>query len=196
MFCFGQCIFCPSDSPGIVTTCAQEVSLHRRLIESNDDRPFISMTQEDENKLCQGAPKEKLRSIMEAASALTALGDEESDGSRPNSPKNTSEASTDFKTGAAIETSGEKGKLNRYIPDYKKPNAALTFPEKVGFVALCASSYCRFVADTDKKYHYVEPVPSHTENVVLILCANINNPANWNIFKIKDAHQTSIHFFS
>jgi hypothetical protein len=42
--------------------------------------------------------KEKLHSIMEAASALTALNDEET---------------------------------KRYIPEHKKPDAALTFPEKV-----------------------------------------------------------------
>ena len=42
--------------------------------------------------------KAKLHSIMEAASALTALNDEET---------------------------------KRYIPEHKKPDAALTFPEKV-----------------------------------------------------------------
>ncbi len=51
--------------------------------------------------------KAKLQSIMEAASALTALNDEET---------------------------------KRYIPEHKKPDAALTFPEKVCFVKICYGS--------------------------------------------------------
>ena len=59
-------------------------------------------------------PQSKLRTIMEAASALTALGDEE-------------------EIVPSVEsTQGEaKEARKRYIPEYKKPDAALTFPEKV-----------------------------------------------------------------
>jgi hypothetical protein len=82
---------------------------------------------------CDGkrpATKEKLRSIMEAASALTALGDEESEsGSRPSSPKpNSNEAS---KTSAEEAKQESSSSAKRYLPEHKKPDAAPTFPEKV-----------------------------------------------------------------
>ena len=69
--------------------------------------------------------REKLRTIMEAASALTALGDEDDSSSTSqrsspvegtNNPKKESAACRDEK---------------RFLPDHKKPDAALTFPEKV-----------------------------------------------------------------
>ena len=85
---------------------------------------------------------------MDAASALTSLGDEESEqGSRPGSPSN--ENNNDSENAAAKESDkteiavkkessddekdegDEKGP--RYLPDNKKPDAALTFPEKVCF---------------------------------------------------------------
>lgn len=53
------------------------------------------------NKTSPTVKKAKLHSIMEAASALTALNDEET---------------------------------KRYIPEHKKPDAALTFPEKVSIL--------------------------------------------------------------
>jgi hypothetical protein len=62
-------------------------------------------------------PKSKLRTIMEAASALTALGDEEEKGN--SCEKNQAEAND------------AKEARQRYIPEHKKPDAALTFPEKV-----------------------------------------------------------------
>lgn len=70
--------------------------------------------------------KEKLRTIMEAASALTALGDEESSDnqSRGNSP-------VPKEPGKTKATSKKDDK--RFLPDHKKPDAALTFPEKVRF---------------------------------------------------------------
>jgi hypothetical protein len=61
-------------------------------------------------------PKSKLRTIMEAASALTALGDEE-------------ETSNSLEKTPAEHEAKEASK--RYIPEHKKPDAALTFPEKV-----------------------------------------------------------------
>jgi len=57
--------------------------------------------------------KEKLRSIMEAASALTSLGDE------------------DEECKDVDDEESSKDKAKRFIPEYKKPDAALTFPEKV-----------------------------------------------------------------
>ena len=69
--------------------------------------------------------KEKLRSIMEAASALTALGDEEeSNTSRANSPVSTPVKET-------LKAKSTKKEEKRFLPDHKKPDAALTFPEKV-----------------------------------------------------------------
>ena len=77
----------------------------------------------DESKEKAPVTKEKLRSIMEAASALTALGDEE-DGEEGTSNKQLQEDNE--------EGEGKSGK--RYIPEHKKPDAALTFPEKVRFL--------------------------------------------------------------
>ena len=66
--------------------------------------------------------KEKLRSIMEAASALTALADEdEAEAEEGNEATKSEEDKEDDGT--------SPGK--RYIPEHKKPDAALTFPEKV-----------------------------------------------------------------
>jgi hypothetical protein len=62
-------------------------------------------------------PKSKFRTIMEAASALTALGDEEE-------TVNSLEKSL-------AESNEAKEACKRYIPEHKKPDAALTFPEKV-----------------------------------------------------------------
>lgn len=61
--------------------------------------------------------KEKLRSIMEAASALTALQDEDNDNNNNNNDK--------------VDGDDENNEKQRFIPDHKKPDAALTFPEKV-----------------------------------------------------------------
>lgn len=66
--------------------------------------------------------KAKLRSIMEAASALTALGDEEE--AEADGGNQASRAKEDKEDGE--DTLGK-----RYIPEHKKPDAALTFPEKV-----------------------------------------------------------------
>lgn len=92
----------------------------------------------------KGPVKEKLRSIMDAASALTSLGDESEnennsrpsspakDGSKAEEPKETTvetpDADKEVKEEAKSDLeSGEK----RYLPDHKKADAALTFPEKV-----------------------------------------------------------------
>jgi hypothetical protein len=82
---------------------------------------MLSTENKDEKKIVS---KEKLRTIMEAASALTALGDEDSSGeSRAGSP-HMKDAVEDSKQACTAE---EK----RFLPDYKKPDAAVTFPEKV-----------------------------------------------------------------
>jgi hypothetical protein len=83
---------------------------------------IMSTENKDEKKIVS---KEKLRTIMEAASALTALADEEdsSGESRAGSP-HVKDAVEDSKQACTAE---EK----RFLPDYKKPDAALTFPEKV-----------------------------------------------------------------
>jgi hypothetical protein len=82
------------------------------------------------------APKEKLHSVMEAASALTALCDEESANGEgaPSSPKIAPKESPD--TTAVAGTPKDDGS-KRFLPDHKKPDAALTFPEKVSFILCC-----------------------------------------------------------
>jgi hypothetical protein len=88
---------------------------------------------EDQTK--KPVTKEKLQSVMEAASALTALAEEESENgeSAPGSPKIAPKESPD--TTAAAATPKDDGS-KRFLPDHKKPDAALTFPEKVCYV-LC-----------------------------------------------------------
>lgn len=91
--------------------------------------------------------KEKLKTIMEAASALTALGDEESESSRPTSPskaaavkeetevvvaKEIAEASPPLsKEQQDAEDEAAAANAKRFLPEHKKPDAAPTFPEKV-----------------------------------------------------------------
>eukprot|EP00977_Amphora_coffeiformis_P020892 scaffold8605_cov178-Amphora_coffeaeformis.AAC.11 len=85
-------------------------------------------TQPNENK--KRVSKEKLRTIMEAASALTALGDEESSESRSNSPA-VGVVGAKKTTTTTATTKQTKKDDKRFLPDHKKPDAALTFPEKV-----------------------------------------------------------------
>lgn len=81
----------------------------------------------DEAKTKRPVTKEKLRSIMEAASALTALGDEEDgEDDSQSEDKKDNDGEND---GSELDESGK-----RFIPDHKKPDAALTFPEKVSHV--------------------------------------------------------------
>lgn len=78
--------------------------------------------------------QQKLRTIMEAASALTALGDEEgSTTGCPSSPITASESTGKTTTApeAVNETKKDKEPKKRHIPEHKKPDAALTFPEKL-----------------------------------------------------------------
>ena len=91
----------------------------------------------DENKQLEQQPqqdqpkktvtKEKIRSIMEAASALTALCDEESESTAPETLKLLKEE----KQSAASQDDKGKSNSKRFIPEHKKPDSALTFPEKV-----------------------------------------------------------------
>jgi hypothetical protein len=89
------------------------------------------------------APKEKLQSVMEAASALTALCDEDSANGEgaPSSPKITpkKEETPDTTTVEAAGTPKDDGS-KRFLPDHKKPDAALTFPEKVSYILCCGWS--------------------------------------------------------
>ena len=71
--------------------------------------------------------KEKLASIMAAASALTSLNESETN-------TNESTATPEKKASATPAKSAQKSEATptkRYIPEHKKPDAALTFPEKV-----------------------------------------------------------------
>jgi hypothetical protein len=64
---------------------------------------------------------------MEAASALTALQGEE-DTMASSSTKSSRVSTPSDNAGAKDNSKDEK----RFLPDHKKPDAALTFPEKVG----------------------------------------------------------------
>lgn len=105
----------------------------------------------ESNAAADAPPKEKLRTIMDAASALTSLGDEE--GSNEAIPKeepsheaeqlpaavgSAEESAEPVKESDAPQPSSPKSLESestsppkRYLPDHKKPDAAPTFPEKV-----------------------------------------------------------------
>lgn len=91
-------------------------------------------------------PKSDKHGIMDAVSALTTLGDEESgdEGEAKASPEKKDD---DTKPAAAKRGSDDGGEPKpRYIPEHKKPDAALTFPEKVrdSFLLLSVSRACLF----------------------------------------------------
>lgn len=79
--------------------------------------------------------KTKLRTVMEAANALTRLGDEdetaeeESQENRGSSDDNNNKEESCSSAGEG--EGSEKGDGKRYLPEHKKPDAAPTFPEKV-----------------------------------------------------------------
>jgi hypothetical protein len=81
--------------------------------------------------------KGKLRNIMEAASALTALNNEEASSEQGNTStplsteKTTDEAPEDHDEEEEEDEDGSSSQKKRFIPEHKKPDAALTFPEKV-----------------------------------------------------------------
>lgn len=84
--------------------------------------------------------KPKINSIMDAVTALTTLGDEESgsDEEKKPSAENPVEETEEAKEEPVIEEQQavdevvkEEPVKPRYIPEHKKPDAALTFPEKV-----------------------------------------------------------------
>lgn len=78
-------------------------------------------------------PSRKLHIIMEAASALSALGDDDSPSPTPISTPQKMASSSNPTSEAASTTkeAEEKSPSKRFIPSHKKPDAALTFPEKV-----------------------------------------------------------------
>ena len=78
-------------------------------------------------------PSRKLHIIMEAASALSALGDEDSPSPTPiSTPQKISNSSNPSSEAASpTKAAEEKSPSKRFIPSHKKPDAALTFPEKV-----------------------------------------------------------------
>jgi hypothetical protein len=111
-------------------------------------------------------PKEKLRTIMDAASALTSLGDEEGvneavkeeegtpsnheadaitsgageeqqDEKAPEPSTKDDDDDDDEQTPSPKESSDTSSPPKRYLPDHKKPDAAPTFPEKVCPPAVC-----------------------------------------------------------
>jgi hypothetical protein len=93
----------------------------------------------EEKQQVDQQPKTKLRSIMEAASALTRLGDEDSAASALPSPKREEETE---ETSETSETGTKAGKsTKRFIPEHKKPDAALTFPEKLMNLMKFADKY-------------------------------------------------------
>jgi len=100
---------------------------------------------ETEDKTKKGpVTQQKVQSVMEAASALTTLGEKESENgeSTPSSPKTEpKETSAENSASETAATKEEKSKNSaespkRFLPDHKKPDAALTFPEKVRILSL------------------------------------------------------------
>jgi hypothetical protein len=103
---------------------------------------FIKMTQAspeaNTDTKTHPVPKTKDRSsIMDAVNALAALGDDESESSSRTSPvasnsekKGDSTTKADSKTGS--KEANTEADVKRFLPEHKKPDAARTFPEKVG----------------------------------------------------------------
>jgi hypothetical protein len=86
-----------------------------------------------------GAPKEeKLQSIMEAANALTALGDEEDAAEGATALKVEPDVTREPPSEDVAPSSKPPlpkailpNNTKRFLPEHKKPDAAPTFPEKV-----------------------------------------------------------------
>jgi hypothetical protein len=103
----------------------------------------VAVTVKDEEV---SLPTVKLESIMEAASALTALGDEESESGNPTTTEKDIEPPAEAISEPAPppnvvqeeeepanepEETLATANAKRYLPEHKKPDAAPTFPEKV-----------------------------------------------------------------
>lgn len=75
--------------------------------------------------------KDKQRTIMEAASALTTLGGEQEKETTITTKKDEKPEDTEEKKVESDEAMAKASSAKRFIPEHKKPDAALTFPEKV-----------------------------------------------------------------
>lgn len=104
-------------------------------------------------------PKEKMRIIMDAASALTSLGDEDDENGangateaqreeNPAPPVVKEEVALPSRVESASvdTTTSQQQQQKRYLPEHKKPDAAPTFPEKVSVYEACEGKYQLFVA--------------------------------------------------
>jgi hypothetical protein len=98
--------------------------------------------------------QEKLQSIVEAASALTSLVQEETGSSSLPSPtredNNTKTPKEESPAGNADSDESkdeeEDEPSKRFIPEHKKPDAALTFPEKVSYFDSFGVSSITFIS--------------------------------------------------
>jgi hypothetical protein len=123
-----------------IKTKVEEVEVDDDEEEEDDDDDEEDEEEEEEDKTVKGeservsidnpvsmdnpVSKEKLRSIMAAASALTALGEEEESTEVQKSRSNSKSIH--------LETNDRTdAEARRFIPGHKKPDSALTFPEKV-----------------------------------------------------------------
>jgi hypothetical protein len=112
--------------------------------ETESKEVAVTVKDEDPEQVCP--PKAKMESIMEAASALTALGDEESESGNPTATEKDIEPpveaiSEPAPTPNVVQEEEEPANepedalttanAKRYLPEHKKPDAAPTFPEKV-----------------------------------------------------------------
>jgi hypothetical protein len=116
--------------------------------------------------------QEKLQSIMEAASALTSLVQEETGSSSLRSPKRednitvTPKEQTPSSNADSDESKEEEDEPSkRFIPEHKKPDAALTFPEKVSYFETFGVFSITFISTSG----YAELVFCHDKTLILSL---------------------------
>jgi hypothetical protein len=76
-------------------------------------------------------PPGKEKSIMDAVSALTSLGDEEDSNNEESGGASNPPPAKKIKLEDEATEESKAIAAKRFIPEHKKPDAALTFPEKV-----------------------------------------------------------------
>ena len=102
-------------------------SLNNKSKDNHQPQEVSLKQQESTDK----SKKEKQRTVMEAASALTTLGGEQEKETTITPKKEESSEDNEEKKVESDEAMAKTSSAKRFIPEHKKPDAALTFPEKV-----------------------------------------------------------------